>query len=341
MPIAALPSDALILVLAHLPLVRNIKGTKRTSRAFRDAAPEAEKAFRHRTGVYEHAHAVKCVAAAPGGRLITGSYREVKVWRDDACERAIQAHSDWVSTVVVLPGGARFVSGSFDGTANLWTLDGALVRTFDGDATIGNSVRRGCVAALPDGERFAVGIFDDEESDGCAVRLYHVDGTLLDTIDAEVYAMVATPDGHHIISGERHTDVSVWNVDTNSVVSTFDGHTSRVNSVAVTPNGQRILSGGLDGTVCVWRMNGTLENTFALHTLHVNALVALPDNQHALSASHDNTVKLFNVNNGAVVRTFTHHAWPVNCLALMPDGLRFVSGSEDATARIVEIGSLP
>ena len=41
-----LPSEILSLVLAQLCTVRTIKGTKRTCRAFRDAAPEAEKAVR-------------------------------------------------------------------------------------------------------------------------------------------------------------------------------------------------------------------------------------------------------------------------------------------------------
>ena len=58
MPISALPSDVLSLVLTQLSLARNVKGTKRTCRAFRDAAPEAEKAVRRRSGVYEHAHEI-------------------------------------------------------------------------------------------------------------------------------------------------------------------------------------------------------------------------------------------------------------------------------------------
>ena len=40
-----------------------------------------------------HAGMVRGVAAASDGRIITGSYdRTVKVWRDGACERTIQAH---------------------------------------------------------------------------------------------------------------------------------------------------------------------------------------------------------------------------------------------------------
>ena len=41
-----LPSEILSLVLAQLCLVRNIKGVKRTCRAFRDAAPAAEQTHR-------------------------------------------------------------------------------------------------------------------------------------------------------------------------------------------------------------------------------------------------------------------------------------------------------
>ena len=68
----------------------------------------------------------------PDGRIITvSSDSTVKVWRDGACERTIQAHTGIVYAVAVLPGGARFVSVSEDGTAKLWTLDGALERTFE------------------------------------------------------------------------------------------------------------------------------------------------------------------------------------------------------------------
>ena len=41
-----------------------------------------------------------------------------------------------------------------DGTAKLWTLDGALERTFE----VGEHGARGCVAALPDGVHFVVGL---------------------------------------------------------------------------------------------------------------------------------------------------------------------------------------
>ena len=62
----------------------------------------------------------------------------------------IHAHTYGINEVVVLPGGARFVSGSREGNAKLWTLDGALERTFAVGAFVS------CTAALPDGVHFVV-----------------------------------------------------------------------------------------------------------------------------------------------------------------------------------------
>ena len=251
----------------------------------------------------------------------------------------------------MLPGGARFVSGSRGG-AKLWTLDGALERTFAVDEYGGRWVL--CVAALPDGVHFVVGAENE-------VQLYHVDGTLVHTFKGHtdwLTAMAVTPDGQHIISsaGNEKADepdalVRVWSVASRSLVSTCGGHdvvnvwpcclSGLVGAVAAMPDGQRILSGSLDGDVQVWLLDGTLKKSFPkLHFLgsevenEVTALLALPDNQHALSGSR-HSVKLFNVNDGAVLRTFKDHT---ECLALLPDGLRFVSGSDDGTARIAYHG---
>ena len=162
------------------------------------------------------------MAAAPDGRIITGSYdNTVKVWRDGACERTIQAHTDGVNAVAVLPGGARFVSGSDDRTAKLWTLDGALERTFE----VGGYVN--CVAALPDGVHFVVGL-GNSTSVG-EVRLYHVDGTLVHTFKGHTeWVMRGGGDARRPAHHQRLDDklVKVWSVASKSLVSTCAGHTT-------------------------------------------------------------------------------------------------------------------
>ena len=355
-----LPTDVLSLVLYHVPLAHDIALAGLTCRGLRDAVRLTFKARPFSGEVITldgHVDAIGSVAVAPDGRIITGSDdTSVKLWRGGECVRTIEVHTDIVSAVAVLPGGARFFSGSLDETAKLWTIDGELDRSFELSSTAheeGMCIVH-CLAVLPDGVHFVVGL-DGDGVTGFDVRLYHVDGTLIHTFEGHedwVGAVAVTRDGQYIISGAADYRVKVWSVAARAtaraavrpfrLVSTCTGHTGEVIAVAAMPDGKRILSGSVEHTVRVWLLDGTPENTFSeLHTAQVRALVALPDNQHALSASDDKTVKLFNVNDGAVLRTFTHHTEPVVSLALLPDGLRFVSGSDYHTACIVEHGLAP
>ena len=342
-----LPTDALGLVLYQLTLAHDIAAVAPTCHALCDAAKIAMKLRPFSSEVVMlagHTQPVVGVAAATDGRVVTGAWdSSLKVWRDGVCERTIPARPDggWpdVNSVAFLPGGARFVFGSDDGTARLWTLDGALERMFEADSIVL------CVAALPDGVHFVVGTGGDTPyPHPNEVRLYHVDGTLVHTFrghTAAVWAVAVTPDGQHIISGSYDKLVKVWSVATKREVATCIGHAGEVFAVAPMPNSKRFLSGSADRTVRVWHLDDTAQNTFKLHNHMVRALVALPDNQHALSGSADNSVKLFNVKDGAVLRTFRHRTNDVRSLALLPDGLRFVHGSQDNTARIAYHGLAP
>ena len=142
-----LPADVVQHIVVRLTLAHHIARAAPTCKVVSVAARNAMKVRPFSGEVVAlagHTDAVLCVAAAPDVGIVTGSDDStVKVWRGGACERTIQAHASWVNSVAVMPGGARFVSGSPDRTVKQWTLDGALERTFEVD----NIVQ--CVAALP------------------------------------------------------------------------------------------------------------------------------------------------------------------------------------------------
>ena len=348
-----LPADVLGLVLYQLTLAHDIAAVAPTCHALCDAAKLARKLrpFSAEVVTLPHIDELNCVAAAPDGRIITGTDEgNFFMWRADEEQPFMlshRGHDDHIMAVAVLPGGASFVTASYDNTVKLWTLDVPNTELYcDFECTFENHCAW-CLAALPDGVHFLVGV-------GANIRLYHVDGTLVHIFtghDVGVHALAVTRDGQHIISGANDKLVKVWSVATKSLVSTCVGHDVNdglVYAVAEMPDGQRILSGSADGEVRVWLLDGTLKNAFTLHkrmmrgyVWAVNALLPLPDNKHALSASNDYSVKLFNANDGAVLRTFKHHTNKVSSLALMPDGIRFVSASYDGTARIVEHGLAP
>ena len=347
-----LPADVLGHILYYLPLAHNIALTGLTCHALCAAAKLAFKARPFSGEVVTlagHAGAINGVAAAPDGRVITGSSDHiVMVWRDGVCEATFSQHQQNVMAVSVLPGGARVVSIDDNGVAMVWALSAdskyTLERTFDVDSAVYNHA-----TVILSGVPYVVGhhvVEDDDEHEERKITLHDLDGTLTHTFagprEGWVNAVVATLDGQKLItSASEESNVNIWMVATKTLVSACE-HPCAVEALSVMPNDQRFLSGSDDGDVRVWAIDGSLQDTFKLQYGGVNALVALPDNQHALSGGgyHDDdaAVKLFNVNDGNVMRTFTHHSRQGYCLALLPDGLRFVSGSVDRTACIVEHG---
>ena len=354
-----LPTDVLGLVLYQLTLAHDIAAVAPTCHALDDAAKLARKLRPYSGEVVTLGGTVfapiSSVAAMADGRIITGesdgAYGTFRIYEGSLCVHSMAIYSDiWGFAML---DGARFICcGGYGGGARLWNLDGTLERSLE-------DVHVNCVAMLPDGAHFVIGLDADVENIRPAIKLYHVSGTLIHSFQLttfSVYTVVVTPDGHHIVSGGDDKSVKVWNVATKSLVSTCAGHDQAVWSVAVMPDGQRILSGSCEvhddtapgsfqtAWILMHRLDGTLVRRFGHHTSTAMALVPLPDNTHVLSAGHDegdNKVKLFNANDGAILRTFTHPTAAVRCLALLPDGLRFVCGDEDNTTSIIYHGLAP
>ncbi len=269
-------------------LAHDIAAVAPTCHALDDAAKIALK-WRPFSGevvtLAGHKHRVECVAALHDGRVITGSVFTIKVWRDGACVRTIQAETS-NSGVAVLPDGPRFVSVSRGGAARLWTLDGALEHAFE----VGSQLR--CVAALPDGVHFVVGLWSPYE-----VRLYHVDGTLVHTFKGhtdEVDAVAVTPDGQHIISGGggyNERSVRVWLLD-GTLKNNFQLHTGWVEALVALPDNQHALSGSYDKTVKLFNVDdGAVLRTFT-HAHPVWCLALLPDGLRFVSGAADNTARI-------------------------------------------------
>ena len=97
-----------------------------------------------------------------------------------------------------------------------------------------------------------------------------------------------SPDGKHIVSLERYTPITFWDVEDSRLKQTLTGHTNNmvVNSLSFSPDGNRLASGSDNETIKIWDMeNGGIEIGLVIYTHYV----CLVDFNHDVTTNIKNT----------------------------------------------------
>jgi WD40 repeat protein len=133
--------------------------------------------------------------------------------------------------------------------------------------------------------------------------------------------------------GLQSSDISIYNFNNGSLVTTLKGHTGVVWDLAQL-NASTLASSSDDTTVRIWDLNtNTLRFTLTGHTATVFSLKQITSTILA-SGSADTTIKLWNTSLGNLIRTLTGHTstilWSMD---LTDNGQTLVSGSRDSTIR--------
>jgi WD40 repeat protein len=131
--------------------------------------------------------------------------------------------------------------------------------------------------------------------------------------------------------------VKLWNLNTECLISEFQGHSSEVLCVALHYN--LIISGGRDCTVCVWDINTSLQ-TAVLEGHSESVLGVAMCGDIIASASDDKTVILWDLRKYQMIGILSGHTCSVWSVVLNRNGQIVASGSADNTVRVWSVSKL-
>ena len=203
--------------------------------------------------------------------------------------------------------GTRIVAGSKDRTATVWNVkDGTLV------SEVRVSNRISSVALAPNKEIFAVGDWDGRVTifgarSGEEIRRFT-------RKRGAIRSLKFLPDGHTVAVGD--SELSIWDVDTATLLRTFATIRGAVQAVDVSLNGQLVVA--------------AIDDTQA-------DIVKKEDEDYLEVESRTSPIQVFEVATGKLVETLKGHQLGSTSLAFARSDRYFVSGSRDRTAKVWDL----
>jgi WD40 repeat protein/serine/threonine protein kinase len=241
--------------------------------------------------------------------------------------KGILADDSVVLAVAFSPDGKKFLTGSLDGTAQLWeTATGQPI----GPPLLHRS-KIWAVAFSPDDQVAATG------GDDNFIRLWHAaTGQPISVIPHPypVYAIAFSPDGKTILTGYGDTTdnqwkggAQLWNSATREAIGPPFEVEGAVLAVAFSPDGKTVLTGSDDKRARLWNLKTREKKELAHDERAVWAVAFSPNGQMALTGGQDHTAHLWNVGTGNQIGSPFNHYDQVKSVAFAPDGLTFLSAS--------------
>ncbi len=241
----------------------------------------------------------------------------------------LRGHGGPVRALSISADGLHAITGSFDSTAIIWSLDRGVARA----VLRAHAGSINAVLALPDGRiasggedgRLALWCDDDFGKPQSFDRVHA----------APLVALAASPDGALIASASWDSSVAVTSLK-GAPLRRFEGHQGNVNGVVFSRDGRMLISAGYDATLRLTPLDGVAPRVIKL-TSPLNALATGPSGEIAAGGA-DGSVFLL-TQDGALRLQIKGAEAPVIARAFSPDGARLAVASPRGGIGVFEVVS--
>lgn len=238
----------------------------------------------------------------------------------------LRGHGGPVRALAVSADGQTALSGSFDTSAILWSLQRnaaeQVLRLHDGAVNAVAFLKDGRVATA--GADARIGIWTKGRPKPDAVLEGH---------SGPIVALAVSPDGVTLASASWDHTIRLWPL-TGGAPRVLAGHNQNVNGVAFSPDGKRVVSAGYDASLRIWPLRGGGAPLVATLPAPLNAVVVAPDGE--IAAAGADGKMYFLSPEGALRGSLEAAPAPVIALALSGDGERIAAASIGGSVAIID-----
>jgi len=248
----------------------------------------------------------------------------------------IIGHQSRISSVSWSPDGKYIVTGSWDGTAKIWTFDHdtwQCTATLTGHTRAINSVswlQGKYIATGSDDKTAKIWAFDHDTWQCIATLTGHANGIEL---------IAWSPDGKYLATGSDDKTVKIWTIQDNQwqCIATLTDPNDWINSVSWSPDSKYLATSFSDKTARIWNLNDQCIATLTGHAGTIRSLSWSPDGKYIATGSHDDTAKIWTTDGKCIATLIGHTDW-VMSVSWSRDGKYLATDSHDDTAKIWTIG---